>query len=134
MTARDRVLRAIPVVAVWAATMVTLAVFRQRLAHPPAWLGLLGAAANLVALGAGWAVSARALPKRLHDELGYWLLVVSAPLFLLIETTGGLRSPAVLVPGFVALGLSWRYSLARGATGAAIWGSARVTAELLRHR
>ena len=134
MTARDRVLRALPAIAAWAAAMVTLVLLRQRLAHPPAWLGLLAAAANLVALGAGWAVSARALPKRLHDELGYWLLVVSAPLFLLIEATGGLRSPAALVPGLVALGLSWRYSLTRGAAGAALWVIALVMAELLLHR
>jgi len=49
MTARDRVLRALPAIAAWAAAMVTLVLLRQRLAHPPAWLGLLAAAANLVA-------------------------------------------------------------------------------------
>ena len=134
MTARDRVLHAVPAVVAWAAALVTLVLLREKLAHPPAWLGLVAAASNLVALGAGWAVSGRALPKRLHRELGSWLLVVSAALFLLIETTGGLRSPAVLVPGFVALGLSWRYSLARGIAGAALWMIALVAAESMLHR
>ena len=134
MTAHDRVLRLVPAVVVWVAALVVLALLRQRLAHAPGWLGLVAAGANLVALGAGWVVSARALPKRLHGELGYWLIIVSAPLFVLIEATGGLRSPAALVPGFVALGLSWRYSLARGAAGAAAWVVALVVAESMLHR
>jgi diguanylate cyclase (GGDEF)-like protein len=92
------------------------------------------AALNLFALGAGWAVAARTLPKRLTDDLAYWLLIFSAPLFLVIELTGGLRSPAALIPGFVALGLAWRHSLVHGAAGAALWLLALLAAESVLHR
>ena len=134
MTARDRLLRALPAVCAWSAALIVLVLVRHRLAHLPSWLGLLAAASNLAALSAGWAVSARALPKRITDDLAYWLLVASAPLFLVIELTGGLRSPAALVPGFVALGLAWRHSLLRGAACATLWLVALLVAESMLHR
>ena len=134
MTARERVIRALPAVSAWAVVLIALTIFRSRLTHPPAWLGLFAASTNLIALGAGWAISARALPKRMTDDLAYWLLVASAPLFFIIEATGGLRSPAALVPGFIALGLAWRHSLLHGAAAAALWLLALLAAESLLHR
>ncbi|NUQ21530.1 MAG: hypothetical protein HOQ09_11270, partial [Gemmatimonadaceae bacterium] len=101
----------------------------------PAWVSLLAAATNAIALAVGWLASARRLPRRLYDTFIPSLLVASAPLFLLIELTGGLRSPAVLVPGFVALGVAWRGDLKRGAAVAGAWAAVLVLAgAALHHR
>ena len=126
--------RALPAAVAWSAALVLIWALRARLAHPPASLGLLAAATNLVALCVGWAASARRLPTRVFDNLAYWLIVASAPLFLIIELTGGLRSPAALVPGFIALGLAWRHSLLRGAAAAAVWLGLMLAAESALHR
>ena len=126
--------RAIPAVLAWLVAVGTLYWLRRTAAHPPAWLGLLAASANLVALAAGWAASARKVPASVRDALPWWLIGSSAVLFLLVEITGGLRSPAVLVPGFIALGFAWRGSLANGATAAALWLAALAVTEPMLHR
>jgi diguanylate cyclase (GGDEF)-like protein len=118
----------------WVVALGALYFLRRTATHPPAWLALVAAAANLAALAAGWAASAGRIPQRGLGSLVWWLLGASAPLFLLIELTGGLRSPAVLVPGFIALGFAWRGSLGNGATAAALWVAALVASEPLLHR
>lgn len=134
-TNREQLLwHALPPALAWCVSIAAIYVLRRTAAHPPGWLGLLAAASNLVALGTGWAASARRIPAAVRDALPWWLLGASAALFFLIELTGGLRSPAVLVPGFVALGFAWRGSLANGATAAALWVAALVVAEPMLHR
>jgi diguanylate cyclase (GGDEF)-like protein len=118
----------------WVVALGALYFLRRTATHPPGWLALVAAAANLAALAAGWAASAGRIPQRGLGSLVWWLLGASAPLFLLIELTGGLRSPAVLVPGFIALGFAWRGSLGNGATAAALWVAALVASEPLLHR
>jgi diguanylate cyclase (GGDEF)-like protein len=132
---RERLARRIaPPAIAWILALGALYILRRTAAHPPAWLALVAAASNLAALGAGWAASAGNIPQRIASALPWWLLAASAPLFLLIEVTGGLRSPAVLVPGFIALGFAWRGSLANGATAAALWVAGLVATEPLLHR
>jgi diguanylate cyclase (GGDEF)-like protein len=126
--------RYLPPLVAWVVAIGALYALRRTAAHPPAWLGLVAAAANLVALGAGWAATASKIPTRVRAALPEWLVGGSAALFLLVEVTGGLRSPAVLVPGFIALGFAWRGSLANGATAAALWVAALVVAEPMLHR
>ncbi|HEX2716743.1 MAG TPA: sensor domain-containing diguanylate cyclase [Gemmatimonadaceae bacterium] len=129
MRVRERVVRwSVPVLA-WGAAIAGVMLGRRAALRPLAVAGLLAAAMNAVALFAGWAVSARRIPRPVRDSLGYWLVVASAPLFLLVELSGGLRSPAVLVTGFVALGAAWRYSLVRGAFAAALWLALLVAAD-----
>ncbi len=132
---RHRLLwRWVPPAVAWCAATSALYALRRTAIHPPAWLGLVAAASNLAALGAGWWAAARKVPARVRDALPAWLVGASAVLFLLVEITGGLRSPAVLVPGFIALGFAWRGSLANGATAAALWIAALVIAEPMLHR
>lgn len=132
---RHRLLwRWVPPAVAWCAATSALYALRRTAIHPPAWLGLVAAASNLAALGAGWGAAARKVPARVRDALPAWLVGASAVLFLLVEITGGLRSPAVLVPGFIALGFAWRGSLANGATAAALWIAALVIAEPMLHR
>ncbi|HEX8848142.1 MAG TPA: GGDEF domain-containing protein, partial [Gemmatimonadaceae bacterium] len=131
---RRPLLRAACVAAAWAASIGALYGLRHGPAMP-GWVSLLAAAANVAALGVGWLASARKLPRGVHEPFAAWLLAASGPLFLLIELTGGLRSPAVLVPGFVALGIAWRGTVRQGAVVAALWIAALIAASvLLRHR
>ncbi len=134
MKARDRIVRwSVPALA-WGAAVLTVYLTRRLAIRPPGALGLLAASMNAVALVAGWAVSARRIPLVVRDSLGYWLVVVSAPLYFVIELSGGLRSPAVLVTGFVALGAAWRYSLMRGAAAAVLWLGVLVASDALLGR
>ncbi len=125
---------ALPPAVAWCVAITALVLLRRTAAHPPAWLGLVAASTNLAALGVGWAASAKRIPAAVRDTMAWWLIGGSAILFFMIELTGGLRSPAVLVPGFVALGFAWRGSLGNGATAAAIWLAALVAADPLLHR
>ena len=118
--------------AAWAASVGALYALRHGPAMP-AWVSLMAAAANVIALGMGWLASARKLPRVVHEPFIAWLLAASGPLFLLIELTGGLRSPAVLVPGFVALGVAWRGTVRQGAIVAALWIAVLVVAGVLLH-
>ena len=129
-----RVRRALLPAVAWGVAIGALVLLRRTTAHPPAWLGLLAASTNLAALGVGWAASVKRIPGSVRDAMTWWLIGGSAVLFFMIELTGGLRSPAVLVPGFVALGFAWRGSLANGATAAAIWLAALLAADPLLHR
>ncbi len=132
---RQRLLaNAVPAALAWCIAIAALYALRRTATHPSAWLGLVAAASNLVALGAGWAASSGRITAKLRAALPWWLVVASALLFLLVEITGGLRSPAVLVPGFIALGFAWRGSLANGATAAALWIAALVVADPMLHR
>ena len=131
---REMVLRALPSVIAWFAAIGAIVILRRTAAHPPAWLGLVAASTNLIALAVGWAASAKRIPPVIRGGFAWWLIGGSAVLFFLIELTGGFRSPAVLVPGFVALGFAWRGSLGNGATAAAIWLAALVAADPLLHR
>ena len=129
MRGRERVIRWSVALLAWAAAVAAVALARRVALRPTAVAGLVAAAMNAVALLAGWAVSARRIPAGVRDSLGYWLVVVSAPLLVVIELSGGLRSPAVLVTGFVALGAAWRSSLARGAIAAVAWAVLLVGAD-----
>ena len=126
--------RALPPAIAWCVAIGALVLLRRTAVHPPAWLGLVAASTNLAALGVGWAASAKRIPAPVRDAMAWWLIGGSAILFFMIELTGGLRSPAVLVPGFVALGFAWRGSLGNGATAAAIWLAALVAADPLLDR
>ncbi|HEX2780945.1 MAG TPA: sensor domain-containing diguanylate cyclase [Gemmatimonadaceae bacterium] len=125
-------LRALSIVAAWLICIGALYALRHGPAMP-GWVSLLAAACNALALGVGLIASARRLPSRVYDHFTTWLLIASAPLFLLIELTGGLRSPAVLVPGFVALGIAWRGALWHGAAVAALWLAALLAAGMALH-
>ncbi|NUO62550.1 MAG: GGDEF domain-containing protein [Gemmatimonadaceae bacterium] len=131
---RRPLLRAGSVLVAWAVSIGALYALRHGPAMP-GWVSLVAATTNALALGIGWLASARRLPRAIHEPFVPWLLAASAPLFLLIEVTGGLRSPAILVPGFVALGVAWRGGLRQGAVVAALWVGALVAAgAALHHR
>lgn len=134
MTPRGRALRAIPAVAAWSVALLLLAIARPPARHPALWITLLAMAANGLAFAAVWLASTRPLPPRVRDSLVGWLAIASAPLFLLVALTGGLRSPAILVPGMVVLGVAWRLSLRAGAAAALLWLAALVVADLLLGR
>ena len=123
---------ALPIAGAWLLAIDALYLLRHGPAMP-GWVALLAAATNALALAVGWLASARRLPRGIYEEFTPWLLGVSAPLFLLVELTGGLRSPAVLVPGFVALGVAWRGTLKQGAVVATLWVAALVVAGLALH-
>ncbi len=131
---REMLMRALPAAIAWAVALGALALFRKSASNPPGWLGLVAASTNLIALGVGWAAYADRVPSPVRRSLVSWLVGASAGLFFLIEMTGGLRSPAVLVPGFIALGFAWRGSLGNGATAAALWLAALIAAEPMLHR
>ena len=131
---REMLMRALPAAIAWAVALGALALFRKSASNPPGWLGLVAASTNLIALGVGWAAYAERVPSPVRRSLVSWLVGASAGLFFLIEMTGGLRSPAVLVPGFIALGFAWRGSLGNGATAAALWLAALIAAEPMLHR
>lgn len=131
---REMLMRALPAAIAWAVALGALALFRKSASNPPGWLGLVAASTNLIALAVGWAAYADRVPSPVRRSLVSWLVGASAGLFFLIEMTGGLRSPAVLVPGFIALGFAWRGSLGNGATAAALWLAALIAAEPMLHR
>ena len=56
--------RAVPAAVAWCLSLGALYALRRTAAHPPAWLGLLAASANLVALGGGWAAEQCQAPPR----------------------------------------------------------------------
>jgi diguanylate cyclase (GGDEF)-like protein len=131
---RQLVVRLVPPALAWCVAIAATGLLRRTAVRPPAWLALIGAATNIIALGIAWFATTRTIPASVRNTLALWLTGASAALFVVIELTGGLRSPAVLVPGFIALGFAWRGSLANGATAAALWLAALVATDPMLHR
>ena len=133
-THRVRALRAAPTVAAWLVALAVLLVLRPLPRQPSVWLAFGATTMNAIALGVGWLVAGRRLPEKIRAGFAWWLMLASAPLFLLSETTGGLRSPAVLVPGAIVLGVAWRHTVRAGIACAVLWVVALLAGERLLGR
>ena len=121
---RARLIRLVPVIAVWVLSFVPLFAARRSLVVAPeimVWVALGTLLAMLATLG--YVVRSQ-LPRAIRQDFGRWIAIAAAPIAVIAAAAGGLASPAAILPAGVVLAVAWK----RGAREAGLAAALSVIA------
>lgn len=118
MTVRRYLQRMLVPFLIWGGSMAAYAASRGVPAAAP-WAAMLAALALLSAIGATVALALRKAPVGLRQSIPEIVGLATIPALLLIAASGGIESPAALLPAFFVLFVASRHGLHTGALASA---------------